>query len=180
MIISFGTLLKRWLIHYPSTLIYILLIICINNLFIYAPALHIGQSEFSSADYVVGIVYILRDFSQREVGHKVIYAMIIGCVCSYALAEKQVAIASVASFTIGEILDWAIYTYTRKPLSQRLLLSTFISAPVDSVVFLYFMAQLNMLGVGVLTASKMLGILAVWGFWRIKSVKTRINVATSA
>lgn len=162
---------KTYSAHYGATLTYIVLIICINNLFFYAPVLHVGKSEFSSADFVVGIVYILRDFSQREIGHKVIFAMIIGCFCSYILAEKQVAIASVASFTIGEILDWAIYTYTRKPLSQRLLLSTFISAPIDSVVFLYLMEQLNTLGIVVLTTSKILGILAVWGFWRAKSAR---------
>ncbi|MGF1461587.1 MAG: VUT family protein [Maricaulaceae bacterium] len=41
------------------------------------------------------------------------------------------------AFAISEIVDWAVYTFTKRPLSQRILLSSAFSAPIDSTVFLF-------------------------------------------
>lgn len=151
---------------YACTILYIILIILVNNLFVYAPVLTLFGAPFSSADMVVGIVYLMRDFSQRELGHYVIVAMLLGCALSYYLASKEVAFASVMSFFVGEFIDWVIFTYTKKPLSQRLLSSTLICAPIDSSVFLYCVGQLNLVGVLVLTLGKAVGIFSVWLYWR--------------
>jgi hypothetical protein len=100
------------LMRYICTFIYILFIILVNNIFTYAPVIMVMGAPFSSADMVVGIVYIMRDFSQRELGHYVIFAMLFGCFLSFILADKSVALASVLSFFVGELIDWLIFTYT--------------------------------------------------------------------
>ena len=145
---------------------YIVLIILINNIFVYAPYIVVNGSLISSGDIVVGVVYILRDFVQREIKHYVILAMAFGCICSYELAQKDIALASLTAFTLGEFIDWGIYTFTKKPLSQRLLWSSGISAPIDSAVFLYMTNMFNLAGLTVLTLGKFLGILSVWYYWR--------------
>jgi uncharacterized PurR-regulated membrane protein YhhQ (DUF165 family) len=156
--------------RFGCTSAYIILIILINNIFVYAPYIMVRGSLISSGDIVVGVVYILRDFVQREIQHYVILAMLVGCVCSYWLAQKEIAVASLAAFTIGEMIDWGIFTYTRKPLSQRLLWSAGISAPIDSVVFLYMTGMLNGAGLVALVLGKFIGILGLWYLWKLKSV----------
>lgn len=164
------------ILRYKSTIFYMVFIVAVNTLFVYMPLLNIMGSEVSPMDPLVGVVYVLRDFAQREIKHKVIIAMMIGSVLSYYLADKSVAIASVASFVIAEFIDWGIYTFTKKPLSQRILWSALISSPVDSLVFLYLVHQLNWLGWTVLTAAKILGVYLLWYVWRLRE---RRNIALS-
>lgn len=157
--------------RYKSTLFYIVLIVILNTLFSYIPLINIFGAEISPIDPAVGIVYVLRDFAQREIKHKVIFAMLVGSVLSYLLADKTVAMASVAAFMVAEMVDWGIYTFTKKPLSQRILWSAMISSPIDSVVFLYIVHQLNWLGCTVLSAAKILGVFVVWYMWRVRDRK---------
>lgn len=155
--------------RFSCTIAYIITIIAINNIFVYAPYITISGSLISTGDLVVGAVYVLRDFVQREIKHYVIIAMLIGCLLSYVLADKQIAIASVSAFFVGELIDWAIYTFSGKPLSQRLLWSSCISAPVDSAIFLHLTNMLNGPGLMALTLGKFLGILAIWYSWRVRN-----------
>ncbi|HSW70746.1 MAG TPA: VUT family protein [Gammaproteobacteria bacterium] len=160
---------KPWYKRFSCTISYIILIVMINSIFVYAPYISIHGSLISSGDLVVGAVYILRDFVQREIKHYVILAMLLGCFFSYALAEKQIAIASLSAFFIGEFIDWAIYSFTQKPLSQRLLLSSGVSAPIDSAIFLYLTNMLNPVGLLALTLGKFSGIIVVWFSWRLRN-----------
>jgi uncharacterized PurR-regulated membrane protein YhhQ (DUF165 family) len=158
-----------WYRRFACTISYIILIVMINNIFVYAPYIMVRGSLISSGDFVVGAVYILRDFVQREIKHYVILAMLLGCFCSYALAEKQIAVASLCAFFVGELIDWGIYTFTKKPLSERLLWSSGVSAPVDSAIFLYLTNMLNPEGLIALILGKFIGIFAVWISWRLRT-----------
>jgi uncharacterized PurR-regulated membrane protein YhhQ (DUF165 family) len=111
----------------------------------------------------------MRDFAQRESHHKVLIAMVLGCAISWLLAEEQAALASVAAFVVGESLDYAIYTFTKKPLSQRILISSLISSPADSAVNLILLYQFNWVGLGVMILTKFAGAFLLWGYWRIKN-----------
>jgi queuosine precursor transporter len=51
----------------PYTLLYLASIVLINIGFICVPLIH-GWPPMSLA---VGLVFVLRDFAQREIGHKV-------------------------------------------------------------------------------------------------------------
>lgn len=37
---------------------------------------------------------------------------------------------------VSETIDWLVYSLTRRPFADRVLLSTCASAPIDSAVFL--------------------------------------------
>ena|SRR3990167_4040672 len=156
---------------YPATLSYLLFIVLLNTIFSYVPNLSIMGEPISSADFVVGLIYVMRDFAQRESKHWVILAMLMGCAISWLLAEQQAAIASVAAFAVGESLDWSIYTFTKRPLSQRIFLSSIISSPTDSAVNLYFLYQLNWVGFGLMTMTKFAGVIVLWAYWRLKNSK---------
>ncbi len=153
--------------RYKYSLVYIALIVLLNVLFVRIPLMQIVGSEVSPIAWMVGIVYVLRDFAQQELQHKVIVAMIIGSILSYFFSEKAIALASVSSFLIAEFIDWAVYTFTRRPLSKRILWSASLSVPIDSIVFLWMINQFNGLGVVILSLSKLIGVLAVWYGWKL-------------
>ena len=98
------------------TFFYILSIVLVNIGFIYVPMIPLLGQMFPPMTLIVGLVFILRDFAQREVGHGVLIAMGIGAVLSYIMADPFIAIASVVAFGISELVDWAVYTYTKRPL----------------------------------------------------------------
>jgi len=154
--------------RYINTLTYIVLIILINVLFSIVPEVTLWNNVVSPIDILVGCVYVFRDLAQREIKHYVIIAMLIATGISYLLADKQIALASVTAFFAGEFIDWAIYTLTKKPLSQRLLWSSIISSPIDSLIFLYMANSLNILGFSVLVLAKIIGVLGIWYYWHTR------------
>ncbi|MCH9754414.1 hypothetical protein A1D18_06165 [Candidatus Rickettsiella isopodorum] len=172
--------MKR-LCNYKYSITYIILIVLLNTLFAYIPLVQVFSTEISPMDWTVGIVYALRDLAQRELEHKVIFAMLIGSLISYALAGKDLAIASMSAFLIAEFVDWSVYTFTKRPLSQRILWSASMSAPIDSSVFLWIIHQLNWLAVLILSLTKILGVLIVWYGWRSREKRTmasRLDILT--
>lgn len=165
----------KWLFNYKYSISYIILLVLLNTLFAYIPLMQIFSAEISPMDWTVGVVYVLRDFAQRELEHKVIFAMFIGSLISYVLAGKELAIASMSAFLIAEFVDWSVYTFTKQPLSQRILWSASLSAPIDSSVFLWIIHQLNGLAILVLSSAKILGVLFVWYGWRNRKKRTMRN-----
>ena len=158
---------------YPATLSYLFFIVLLNTLFTYVPDIDFAGQPVSIADFVVGLIYVFRDFAQRESRHWVIPAMLLGCLISWFFAEEQAALASVAAFAVGEILDWGIYTFTRKPLSRRILWSSLISSPIDSAVLLYFLERLQWTNFAVMTLTKFAGVILLWLYWRYKAYQPR-------
>ena len=78
------------------------------------------------------------------------------------MADPFVAVASAVAFAISELTDWAIYTVYKKPMKDRVLLSSAISTPVDSAVFMLMLGFFSWYGLVIMVASKMLGALIVW------------------
>ena len=78
------------------------------------------------------------------------------------MAGQDIAIASMAAFLAGETLDWAMYTFTGRPFSQRILLSSAVGTPIDSCVFMYLMGFFSLPSILMMTASKMVGALIVY------------------
>ena len=135
----------------------------VNWLFsVIPPVVLPGGEIWPPASLAVGFVFVLRDYAQRAIGHKVVFAILVGGLLSWAMAGREIALASMLAFLVGEALDWAVYTYTGRPFSQRILLSSAISTPVDSVVFLGMLGLLNVSAVLIMTFSKLLGALVVF------------------
>ena len=152
---------------FKYSLAYVVSILIVNIGFVYIPPVPLLGEMFPPMSLVVGLIFILRDFAQREIGHKVLIAMGIGAVLSYFMADPFVAVASVVAFAISELVDWAVYTFTKRPLKDRILLSSALGTPVDSAVFLLILGFFSRLGFLLMTVAKMLSAIIVW--WRIKN-----------
>lgn len=151
------------ILKYKYTAIYIVLIVLVNWGFTVTPLIPLPTGDmFPPMSLVVGFVFVSRDFAQREIGHSVIVAMLVGAVLSYFMADPYVALASLVAFLISEGADWAIYTWTKKPFAQRILLSSIASTPIDSAVFLAMIGHLSATAVVVMTLSKMIGAIIIW------------------
>ncbi len=152
---------------YRFAFIYVALIVVVNYGFTVVPLVPLPDGTmWPPMSLAVGFIFVVRDFAQREIGHKVLLAMLVGATLSYFMASPFVAVASVAAFLVSELADWAVYTVTNKPLSQRIFYSSLIGTPIDSAVFLYLIGHFSIAGVIAMTASKMLGALVVW--WMIR------------
>lgn len=123
-----------------ATAIYVGLMPLINWSFAAVPTFPIpewfGGGMFQPLAIVTGLVLVFRDFAQRELKHWIFAAMAVGLVLSTLTSWITVVIASGAAFIISEMVDWAVYTFVKRPLSQRIMLSSTLSAPLDQVVFI--------------------------------------------
>lgn len=117
---------------------------------------------WSPVALIVGFVFVVRDYAQRRVGHNVLWAMLAGIVISWCMASPQLAIASALAFAVGELADWSLYTFTKKPFSQRIIISSLAGAPLDSLVFLTIIGIASPIGVGIMSLSKLAGSIIVF------------------
>ena len=151
----------------PWTLLYVAAIPATNWLFAY-----VGVQPIPGTDQVwhplailVGFWLVLRDFAHRELGDRWIMAPIVaGMALSYALSNPRIATASAIAFLVSELVDYAVYRWTKRPLATRILLSSAASVPVDSVLFYviaFGWAAVNPLSLSVMFAAKMAGAAAV-------------------
>ncbi|ANP48084.1 hypothetical protein ATE48_13935 [Candidatus Viadribacter manganicus] len=96
-----------------------------------------GGGSWHPFTVITGLVLVVRDFAQREIKHWIFGAMLIGLALSTLTAWPVIVVASGVAFLVSETADWAVYTFSRRPLSQRIMISSLISAPVDQVLFIY-------------------------------------------
>jgi hypothetical protein len=160
------------------TTAYIGAVVAINWLFVVVPMVSVLGTMFPPVMLVVGFVFVFRDFAQREIGHWVVIAMLVAGGISYFMSAPVVALASVTAFLISEAIDWAVYTFTRKPLSQRILLSSAVAVPVDTIVFLQMVGFFDWTAVVLVSAAKMLGALVFWAVLNRREKASSAQVAT--
>ncbi|KCZ52977.1 hypothetical protein [Hyphomonas pacifica] len=128
-------------------LVYVALIPFLNWSFGVIPEFQVvqptGQGMFGSGvslhpmTMVTGMVFVVRDFVQREMGHRVLLVMAMAVAWSFYYAWPVIALASGIAFAISEGVDWLLFTFSKYRLSTRILLSSALAAPVDTTVFLY-------------------------------------------
>ena len=144
---------------------YIASVVLINFAFSAAPHLDIIWSAWG------GLVFILRDMVQTRFGHGAIVAMIAALLLSYFTSEPAIALASATAFAISECIDWLVFSITKRPLHDRLWISSALSIPLDTFIFFGLIGALTP-GV-ILTAlgSKFAGVTCVWlaMAWRMRN-----------
>lgn len=145
---------------------YVLSILVLNLAFSYVPMVDLGFGLFSPMAVLAGAVFVLRDYAQREVGHYVLLGMAAGALLSFWLADPFVAYASVAAFVISEVGDWLLYTITKRPFHQRVLVSSVISTPIDTFVFLFLINGMTAGTFGLMVAAKMAAAMLIWLIYR--------------
>jgi hypothetical protein len=87
---------------------------------------------------VIGAALMLRDAIQMVAGWRWgLIAIGIGAVISYLLASPFIVAASVISFVLSELADFAVYTpLAKKRLISALVASGIVGAIIDSAAFL--------------------------------------------
>ena len=162
------------------TFVYVALIPFINWSFTWAPMWEVLPGwAFNPVTIVTGLVLVVRDFAQREIGHYVLIAMAIALALTAWAAGPELALASGAAFAIAEMVDWALFTFTKYRLSTRVLLSSAIAAPLDTTIFLYGAEmiradQLTGPNVTMSIIGKMVGAIVIW--WLVRTRLERENV----
>ena len=152
------------------TAAYVALIVAVNYGFTVVPLVDLpGGEKWPPMALAVGLVFVLRDFAQREIGHRVLLAMLVAAALSWWMASPFVAVASAAAFIVSELADWAIYSFTKRSFARRVLISSAVSTPIDSIVFLALIGHLSAVGVVAMTVSKMIGAVIVWQMMRAKA-----------
>ncbi|ESQ86893.1 hypothetical protein ABAC460_21995 [Asticcacaulis sp. AC460] len=152
----------------PWTYLYLFLIPFINWCFAAVPQVALPDGgSWTPMAIVTGLVLVVRDFAQREISHWIIGALVIGLALSFLTSDPAVALASTCAFAVSELVDWAVYTFIKRPLSERVAISTALSAPLDSVVF-YAIASTTIPGIFNIwslassVASKLAGVAIVY------------------
>jgi uncharacterized PurR-regulated membrane protein YhhQ (DUF165 family) len=152
----------------PWTYLYLFLIPFINWCFAAVPQISLPDGgSWTPMAVVTGFVLIVRDFAQREISHWIIGALGVGLALSFLTTDPTVALASTCAFAVSELVDWGVYTFIKRPLSQRVAISTAISAPLDTIIF-YSIAELSIRGIfniwSVLSSilSKLAGVAVVY------------------
>jgi hypothetical protein len=171
---------RRW------SALYVGLMPFINWSFAAAPTTAIpdwlGGGQFQPLAIVTGLVLVVRDFAQRELKHWVWGAMLVGLLLSTLTSWITVVVASGLAFLISETVDWAVYTFSNRPLSQRIMLSSLASAPLDQVVFIG-LASLVVPGIfawGTILTGVLSKLLGAWIVARIVAAQERRSIMKPA
>ena len=143
---------------YKFSVIYIATVVAINMAFAYIPPIVLFDGTiFTIGSVIAGLVFVARDYAQREVGHKAVLALMLAAgVLSYLLADPFVAIASIAAFAISELSDYIVYSKYKGDFNKRVIFSSLVSVPIDTAVFLAIISHLSALSFAVMCASKLL------------------------
>lgn len=149
------------------TVSYIAAVVFINYLFVVIPMVPVLGTMFPPVMLIVGFVFVFRDYAQREISHWVFVAMFVAGGFSYFMSAPAVAFASVTAFLISEVVDWGVFTFTKKPLTERILYSSALSVPIDTAVFLYMVGHLDWVNFLLVTVAKMIGAIVFW--WVLKA-----------
>ena len=159
------------------TITYILSIVLVNWLFVVVPPLATPFGDLYLATLLVGAVFVLRDYAQREMGHKVLLATLVAGIATWYMVDPFLALASLTAFAISETADWAIYSFTKRPLQSRILVSSLVSVPLDTVAFLSLSGFLTAASFSTEVLSKAVGVLIVWYLLRTRADKSTAAAA---
>jgi uncharacterized PurR-regulated membrane protein YhhQ (DUF165 family) len=156
------------------TALYVASIVAVNWMFTAIAPWPTPLGDLYLANIVVGFVFVLRDYAQREVGHKILFATAVAGVLTWFMVDPAIAVASITAFIISETADWAIFSFTRRPLSQRILVSSLLSVPLDTLAFQYLAGYLTPAAFSTEMLSKAFGVLIVWYLLRLRDRKLAI------
>jgi queuosine precursor transporter len=147
---------------------YIVAIVLVNWTFTVLAPWSTPLGDLYIANVIVGFVFVLRDYAQREIGHKVLLATLLAGGITYLMVDPAIAVASITAFVISEMADWAVYSFTRRPLQSRILISSLISVPLDTVVFQHLAGYLTPAAFTTEVLSKALGVAMVWYLLKLR------------
>jgi uncharacterized PurR-regulated membrane protein YhhQ (DUF165 family) len=93
----------------------------------------------TAGTYAAGFALLARDFVHRFAGLGwVLGGILVGITISWFMASPALALASAAAFGIAELADLLVYLWSRpRGVIHAAGWSNVVSAPIDTVVFLW-------------------------------------------
>ncbi|WP_203230630.1 VUT family protein [Agromyces humi] len=93
----------------------------------------------SAGTYAAGFALLSRDFVHTYLGVRgVLLGMAVGLALSWFLATPALALASAVAFLVAEVADMLVFLWARpRGFVRAALISNCVSAPVDTVLFLW-------------------------------------------
>ncbi|MCB1380120.1 MAG: VUT family protein [Alphaproteobacteria bacterium] len=156
--------------------VYVASIVLVNWLFTALAPWTTPFGDLYLANVVVGFVFVLRDYAQREVGHYVLGFTAIAGAFTYLMVDPAIALASVTAFLLSEMADWGVYSFTKRPLYERILVSSIVAVPLDTVVFQHLAGYLTQAAFTTEVASKAIGVVIVWYMLRARDRRLELAV----
>ncbi len=152
--------------------LYVVSIVLVNWLFTAIAPWSTALGDLYFANVVVGFVFVLRDYAQCEIGHKILLATLLAGVVTYFMVDPMIAVASISAFVLSEMADWAIFSFTRRPLQSRILISSLVAVPLDTLAFQHLAGYLTPAAFATEVASKALGVAIVWYLLKLREGNT--------
>ena len=157
--------------------LYVIAIVAVNWMFTSIAPWSTPLGDLYLANVVVGFIFVLRDYAQREVGHYILFATALAGVLTWFMVDPAIAAASITAFILSETADWGVYSFLRRPLSQRILISSMIAVPLDTLAFQYLAGYLTPAAFATEIVSKAFGVVIVWYLLRARDRKLAITAA---
>ena len=157
--------------------LYVVAIVAVNWMFTAIAPWSTPLGDLYLANVVVGFIFVLRDYAQREVGHYILFATALAGVLTWFMVDPAIAAASITAFILSETADWGVYSFLRRPLSQRILISSMIAVPLDTLAFQYLAGYLTPAAFATEIVSKAFGVVIVWYLLRARDRKLAITAA---
>jgi queuosine precursor transporter len=122
---------------------------------------------------MVGAALVLRDLVHSQLGAKwSLVAIGCGSALSYLVAPPSIVFASVAAFTIAELLDFAVYSKLKeRGMILAMAASSAVGSVIDSGIFLWLaFGSIDHIG-GQIVGKTWMVLLAVSIIWIVKKYK---------
>ena len=155
--------------------LYVASIVLVNWMFTAIAPWSTPMGDLYLANVVVGFIFVLRDYAQREIGHYILFATAVAGGLTWFMVDPAIAAASITAFILSETADWGVYSFLRRPLSQRILVSSMIAVPLDTLAFQYRAGYLTPAAFVTEIASKAVGVVLVWYLLRARDRKLAIT-----
>ena len=93
----------------------------------------------TAGTYAAGFALLSRDFVHTYLGVRgVLLGIAVGVILSWFLATPALATASAVAFLVAELADMLVFLWIRpRGFVRAALISNCVSAPVDTVLFLW-------------------------------------------
>lgn len=106
----------------------------------------------------------MRDYAQRAAGNWVIPLTLLAAVLTYFAVDEVVALASGTAFVVSETIDFVVFKATKRPMKDRIVISSAVAVPFDGWIFLGMMGWLTTQLFWVHYAVKMVASLLMWAW----------------
>jgi len=105
------------------------------------PPITIGPLIIPIGAFLIGVVFLLRDFVQMYSGKKTTYyiilvAMFLSGLCSYILGDTLwIVFASTVTFAVSESMDTEMFSRLKLSFNRRVIYSGITGGVLDSALF---------------------------------------------